>query len=135
MALHAIARLEELQEGKARSFEAAGRSILVLRWKGEVFALRNICPHQSQAFDEGYARAWVYGQPTACPAAGAAPGGVGEGSWGFVVDSDVPVIQCPWHRWEFRFEDGRCATDPHFRVRAYRTEVDEDGTVYVDTAR
>jgi nitrite reductase/ring-hydroxylating ferredoxin subunit len=124
MAREAVARVDELREGAIHHAEAAGRSILVIKWRDEVYAVRNICPHQSQSFECGIVRASVQ----------AVPGGEDGAPWDLVLDQDTPVVACPWHQWQFRLADGACATDPNFRVRAYATEVADDGTVFVDTA-
>jgi 3-phenylpropionate/trans-cinnamate dioxygenase ferredoxin subunit len=122
-----VAQVDELREGMPKIVTAEGREILVVRWRDRVYALRNICPHQSASFAAGYTRDFVGGaliEP--CGPAGA----VGK-PWDFVVEEDVPVIQCPWHRWDFRLSDGTCATEPHFRVRSYPTSL-EDGQIYVE---
>jgi nitrite reductase/ring-hydroxylating ferredoxin subunit len=133
MGRHAVAQVDELEEGKVRTVEAAGRSIMVVKWEGAVFALRNLCPHQSQSFAGSYVRPWVYGAATQPPCSAA--GGDAGGQWELHADNDAPVVQCPWHSWEFRLKDGRCASDPQFRVRSYPTEIDPSGTVFIDTTR
>ncbi len=133
MAKEAVAKVDDLEEGAFRVVEVAGRSVLLVKWEDSLYAVRNICPHQSQAFVGGQVRPWVFGKVGA--PCGAVPESERGLEWDMGVDMATPVVQCPWHQWEFRLEDGQCATDPHFRIRAYSVSVDEDGTVYVDTAR
>jgi nitrite reductase/ring-hydroxylating ferredoxin subunit len=121
MARVEVARLDELVEGKPHPVRLAGREIIVVRWREEVYAVRNICPHQSASFEKALTRPFV-----GCRR--------GAASWDFEVDEDTPVVQCPWHKWEFRLTDGYCAADPRFRVRAYETTV-EDGAVFVETSK
>jgi nitrite reductase/ring-hydroxylating ferredoxin subunit len=134
MAKEAVAKVDDLEDGVFQVVEVAGRSVLLVKWQDSVFAVRNICPHQSQAFVGGQIRPWVYGKKVRAPCGAVLEEGDGP-AWEMGVDMGKPVVQCPWHQWEFRLEDGRCATDPHFRVRAYSVAVEDDGTVYVDTGR
>lgn len=118
-----VARLEDLQEGVPLPIKANGRQIILVRWEQEVYAVRNICPHQSATFTSGRARPTV----RSCPATEQ-----GERAWDLEADPSEPVVRCPWHKWEFRLTDGLCATDSRFRIRAYPTRV-EAGGVFVDT--
>lgn len=111
-----VCALEELEEGVPTVKQAAGREIVLARWQDEVFALRNLCPHQSQSFMCGNVRPRLRG--TSAPV-------------GLTTDARDPVISCPWHTWEFRLHDGHCTTDPQLRVRTYAVGV-EDGRVLVD---
>jgi nitrite reductase (NADH) small subunit len=132
MAVEAVARIDDLDDGVFQVVEVAGRSVLLVRWEDSLYAVRNICPHQSQAFVGGQIRPWIFGKKLPCQADAE---GDAKPAWEMDVDADKPVVQCPWHQWEFRLEDGICATDPHFRVRSYPVTVDDDGNVFVDTSR
>jgi 3-phenylpropionate/trans-cinnamate dioxygenase ferredoxin subunit len=109
--------VDDLVEGAPRSVRLAGRDVVLVRWRGRVFAIRDVCPHMTQSFELGS----VIGRPC---------GSVGE------VDfhQDVPIITCPWHQFEFSLESGRCLTDRTLRVRRYDVSI-EDGDVYVDVSR
>jgi nitrite reductase (NADH) small subunit len=111
MALVDVAGLDELDEGTPTVRKAGGREVVLVRWRDRVFALRNVCPHQTQSFAGGV----IYGRIDP----GDAPGV-------FRVDNDVPVIACPWHHWEYDLETGRCPVDARVRVRAYTTVVQGD---------
>ena len=93
----------------------AGRSIAVVRWRGRVFAVRNVCPHQSQAFVKGVVR----------------PAAVSERAGEIGYDEDRPVLACPCHHFQFELGTGKCLVDPALRIKAYRVEV-ESGKVFLD---
>lgn len=119
-----VAGFDELEDGVPKIAKANGREIILVRWGDRVFALRNICPHQSASFAAGWARRKV------CSVLHDSASGSRE--WALVIDEDEPVILCPWHKWEFHLANGRCTTDPRFRVRSYPTDV-VAGRVYVTT--
>jgi nitrite reductase/ring-hydroxylating ferredoxin subunit len=110
-----VCGLAELEEGAPRIVVHGRREIAVARWGERVYAVRNICPHQSQSFACGTVRARLHG--------------AGAGS--VTVDEDDPVIRCPWHTWEFRLLDGTCTTDRQLRVRTYPVEI-RDGRVLIE---
>jgi 3-phenylpropionate/trans-cinnamate dioxygenase ferredoxin subunit len=88
--------------------EALGRQIVVARWKGELFAMRNVCPHQSASFAKG----GVHGRVV-----------VRDNIEEIDVDEGQPLLRCPWHGWDFSLRNGDCVVDPNLRVRTYRTSV------------
>jgi nitrite reductase (NADH) small subunit len=106
----------DFEEGIAKTLNAEGRDIGVVRWRGEVFALRNICPHEYGPVCSGYAMPMLIGEPD----------GVID------IDEDRLVIVCPWHGWEFNAKDGLSAWGKsNFKLKTYPTEV-RDGRVLVD---
>jgi nitrite reductase/ring-hydroxylating ferredoxin subunit len=106
-----VAAVGDLREGYPLPVRAGSRELVLMLWRGEVFALRNVCPHQTQSFAGGY----VHGN-VVCD------GGVGT----VTVRGDEPVIECPVHAWNFRLHDGRCVSDPAVRVKTYATEIRGD---------
>ena len=82
----------------------------------EFYALRNVCPHQTQSYLGGRAHSRIEGGQA-----------VGE----LEVFADDPVLACPWHGWEFRLRGGECLVDPKLRVRTYPVEV-RDGRDHAD---
>lgn len=109
-----VARLDDLAEGRPAVFTAAGREIVLVRWRGDVYALRNVCPHMSESFAAGFLRERI----TSCVVGGA------------TLDREM-VIVCPWHGWEYSVRTGRSPTDPRLRVRSYAVSV-KDGEVIVE---
>jgi len=114
MTRYVVGAVDAFPEGVAVPTHAGTRAIVVVRWAGELFAVRDACPHQSQPFGRAQVRAGLAGDGT-----------VGE----IALRSEDPVIVCPWHTWEFRLRDGRCPRDDAKRVRSYRVYVDGDDVV------
>jgi nitrite reductase (NADH) small subunit len=113
----AVCRVDELPEAVPTVVRAGERELALIRWRDDVYALRNLCPHMSASFERG-------------PVSGRITGRVG----GVEISDDDPVIMCPWHQYEFSLGTGRCVTDAKLRVRSYKVIV-RDGTVLVDLAK
>jgi nitrite reductase/ring-hydroxylating ferredoxin subunit len=131
MARVEVGRFDELVEAVPTTVTAGGREMILVRWREDVFALRNICPHQSASFAAGRAQRCLTGVTMGDDRDGASAQEPPLRAFDFTADETMPVILCPWHKWEFRLTDGHCSTDSRFRVRSYTTHV-EDGTVFVD---
>jgi 3-phenylpropionate/trans-cinnamate dioxygenase ferredoxin subunit len=101
---------EEIPEGRAWPVRAGGRDLLIVRWRDELFAVRNVCPHMSCSMARGRV------------VARAASSTVGE----MGTDDDRPTIQCPWHNYDFDLRTGRCFSDRSLRVKTYRVTRDGD---------
>ncbi|HEY1775323.1 MAG TPA: Rieske 2Fe-2S domain-containing protein [Solirubrobacteraceae bacterium] len=109
---HVLFPASDLPEGSKRIVTVARRSIGVMRLRGRLYALRNICPHHGAPLCEGT----VNGTTTA------------SGAYEYVFDPDALVMRCPWHGYEFELTSGVALVDEGLRVRTYRV-VDEDGQV------
>lgn len=107
-----VCRPEELPPGSRRVVNVEGRDIAVFNVNGNLFALRDTCPHQGAPLSAG-----VVGG-TMLPSA----------PHEYVYGMDGQVIRCPWHKFEFDLETGRSIHDPNMRVATYRV-ADEDGSV------
>ncbi len=109
MPLIDVGAVDEFAEGGIRVVKANGREVGVIRWGGEFFALRNVCPHQ--------------GAPVC---AGTVHAGLGPASrWGdLVADLSAPVLACSWHGWEFDLRTGCSITSPSYSLRTYDIKVD-----------
>ena len=105
----------ELAEGKPSVVKLKGREIAVVRWRDEVHAVRNICPHQTQSFACAHVR----------PSFRAS--GVGQ----LIHDDSDPVLVCPVHTWSFSLRTGQCTVDDSLRIRRYPTAV-EAGRLLID---
>src|SRR5947209_14718373 len=110
---HEVGSLEDLPDGRPAIAKVAGREVALIRVGDQVYAVRNVCPHQTQSFQGGRAQVRVEGASE-----------IGE-----MEILDDPVLRCPWHGWEFRLEDGQCLVDPKLRVRTYGVAV-RDGRVF-----
>jgi nitrite reductase/ring-hydroxylating ferredoxin subunit len=114
-----VGALDEFPHGEPRIVTAGGREVAICRWGDEVFAVRNVCPHQSESFRAGVVRAGL----TAASPNGAA-----------CADPSRPLLACPVHTWTYDLRTGACTVDPKLRVKTYPVEV-RDGRVLVQTAR
>ena len=107
--------VEEFALDEFRVVEIPGGSIGVVRTATGFYAVRNRCPHMG---------ADMCGNPvtrTTLPA----------GPFEYRLDEDSCVVRCPWHRWEFRIDDGRAIGGiTRKRLVTYDVVV-EDGQVYV----
>jgi nitrite reductase/ring-hydroxylating ferredoxin subunit len=110
-----VAAAGDLEEGRPRVVRAQSREVVLTRWRDRVFAVRNICPHQSQSFERALIRDRL---------SGTQPGEID-------TTDDPPILACPWHGWQFDVGSGRCVTDGRYRVRSYPVTV-ENGRVYVE---
>jgi nitrite reductase/ring-hydroxylating ferredoxin subunit len=116
---HDVAGIDELSEGSAKIVTLAGREIGLFLWRDDVFAIRNICPHQLGPVCAGYAMPML----------------VGDTAGLIEVDEDKLVVVCPWHNWEFDARSGRAAwADAPYRLKTYPVKV-EGGRVLVDAGR
>jgi nitrite reductase/ring-hydroxylating ferredoxin subunit len=99
--------LNRFPSGAITIVTARGREIGVVRLDSRIYALRNICPHQSGPLCRGKL---AYQLGSAEP-----------GSMRF--EADRLVVTCPWHGWEFDVETGKALYDHSMRVATYPIEV------------
>jgi nitrite reductase (NADH) small subunit len=113
---HALFPLAELDPGQMKTAVVDGLEMVVARdLDGNVYAMRNVCPHSGGPLARGRLLEKVVGED---------------------VDqyelTDQLVIRCPWHGFEFELPTGRCVADPEgLSARAYPVTV-EDGTVCLE---
>lgn len=108
--------LSELAPGEVRPALAGSTQIVVVRtMDGEVYALKDLCPHRGPKLSGGTLEAMV----------------VSERRGEYALSPDCYVLRCPWHQFEFDVTSGRCFADPTLRVRSYQVAV-VDGTVCVE---
>ena len=101
---HDLGAAVDFAPGRLCRVEVEGRALLILRQGEEVFALRDLCPHQGAPLSAGQ----VGGTPLPCrPGEEMVYGRVGE------------VLTCPWHGWEFDLRTGQALANPKARVRVY----------------
>jgi nitrite reductase/ring-hydroxylating ferredoxin subunit len=109
VAKYVVGREVDLPPGHRLIVDVAGRSIGVFNVRGQLYAVRNRCPHQGGPLCEGGVVGWLD-----------SPGpGV------FDYRGDRPILECPWHGWEFELETGQSWFDPEgTRVKRYDVEVE-----------
>ena len=110
-----IGATAEFAEGTVRTVGVNGREIGIARWNGAMYAVNNLCTHQSGPVCSGI----LSGRLTAL-----SPGGMD-------LDNTTPVLACPWHGWEFDLRTGRALHDAQHRLRLFPVRV-ENGRVLVD---
>lgn len=113
MLRYPIARVDEFPPGTRRIVRLGGRSVGVFNVGGRFYALRNRCPHQGAELCAGSLL-----RPL-----------ISDGPGDYKYASDVPVVQCPWHAWEFDLETGQSWFDPATRVRPYDVTVERGGAL------
>jgi nitrite reductase/ring-hydroxylating ferredoxin subunit len=114
-----VLRAEELIEGEVRVVSVGDLELGLIRWREEIFAVRNICPHQYARVCDGFAMPLI----------------LGDGTGGIAVDYDQPVIVCPWHQWEFDLRTGATVVgEQNYRLRTYPVRV-EDGQVLLELGK
>jgi nitrite reductase/ring-hydroxylating ferredoxin subunit len=106
---------DAFEEGVMQILQAERRQIGVIRWRGNIYALRNICPHQLGPVCEGRVLTKLTSDA------------VGTVS----LDEGTLTLTCPWHGWEFYVDSGRALGDPQLAVKTYRTFA-KDGRILVE---
>jgi nitrite reductase/ring-hydroxylating ferredoxin subunit len=104
-----VGSLELYPEGRSVIVRAEGREIGIVRWQDRFYALRNVCPHQSGPLCAGLVHPRLLGADE--------PGLLR-------LDESRPVIECPWHGWEFDLRTGRSLSADGERVKTYPVEVE-----------
>ena len=109
-----IAKVWEIPPGSRKIVVPfRGRAgIGVFNVNGNLYALRNICPHKRGPLCTGELTGRI--NADAPPPAYAAE---------LAVDGDGEVLRCPWHQWPFEIATGRCLVDPGVRVKTYPVRV------------
>lgn len=112
---YAVCAIEELPPGTRRIARIAGRSIGVFNVNGELFAIRNRCPHQGGPL--------CLGMTTGVATGRFVDGEQPELGW----ERDGEILRCPWHAWEFDLRSGNAVFGQGRRVAVYRAMVAQDG--------
>jgi nitrite reductase/ring-hydroxylating ferredoxin subunit len=109
MPKYVVATVEEIPPGGRKILEVDGRSIGVFNVGGELFALRNRCPHQGGPLCTGRLAGFL--QATV------------PGEYGYSRPGEI--LRCPWHGWEFHVRTGQSWFDPaRVRTRRYAVSVE-----------
>lgn len=111
-----VCAVSDLEPNKPLAVRVGTAEIVLAKWRDEVYAVRNTCPHQGQSFVCG-----TIGPRLTSTVPGAE----------LVADDRNPVLMCPWHTWGFDLKTGRGVSEPTLRVRTYPVEI-RDGRILVD---
>lgn len=119
MSEHIIASEDAFEDGGPIVAEVEGREIGVFQIDGEYRAFLNWCPHQAAPVCEGRT----------------------HGQWDADFDpetletskmwrEDKPVLNCPWHGWQFDLDSGTCLSDEDVSLPEYSVHA-KDGDIVV----
>ncbi len=113
---HVVARADEIPEGGRKIVTVARRAIGIFRVQGQLYALRNICPHRGAPVCMGRLRPQVETGP----------------DLDFTFGREGEVLKCPWHQWEFDVKTGHALHDAGMKIRTFRVEQrGQDVVVYL----
>ena len=114
---YVVCPLAELAPGERKIVTVGRRSIGVFNVNGNLYALRNRCPHKGAPLCQGIVRPLV----------------TSPAPYQFATEREGEILRCPWHGWEFEIATGRSIFNPH-RVRAgsYEVSVERGGDVAED---
>jgi nitrite reductase (NADH) small subunit len=109
---HVVATADEIGPGQRKVVRIGRREIGIFNVDGELYGVRNICPHRTGPLCLGRLRPYI----------------TWEGAE-MVFERENEILKCPWHQYEFDIKTGECMVDPDLRVRAYRVEQEGDEVV------
>ena len=108
---HVLGSLDEFPGGSHKVLQVSDRSVGVFNIAGQLYALRNVCPHQAGPVCESKQTTGTLMAPA-------------ENDFNRQWTREGEIIVCPWHGLEYHVPSGRCLADPRLRVRRYRVIVD-----------
>lgn len=107
---HEICPLATLPPGARLIVEIGRRSIGIFNVAGQLYAIKNRCPHQGAELCRGIVGGTML--PTETP---------GQ----YIYDRDGQILRCPWHFWEFDLTTGEMIYVPDpYRVKTYEVGVE-----------
>jgi nitrite reductase/ring-hydroxylating ferredoxin subunit len=107
-----VCGLEELQSGAIREVRVGGLRAAAVLHDSRVYVFQAQCPHRGGPLTRGALRPRV----------------TGERSGEMVLDTEHPVVTCPWHNFEYSLETGEALWNPKLCIRLFASEV-VDGRV------
>jgi len=110
-----IGSVEDFPEGHHEVVVVGNRQVGIFNVKGTLYAMPNICPHQTGPVCEAKV---VTGTLTAGPDTGFKP------EWVY----DKEIVTCPWHGLEYHVPTGQCLAYEHIKIRHYKLST-ADGNV------
>jgi nitrite reductase (NADH) small subunit len=116
MTLHRVMTIDALEEAKPSLHTIEGRSIGFIKSRGEIYAVRNICPHKRAPVCRGQVKGTM----------------VASDPGAFVFGMENQVLQCPWHGWEFDLTTGNTVCGGSGKRLTFYPVTLKDGAVYVE---
>jgi nitrite reductase (NADH) small subunit len=116
-----VGKLADFPQGTHRIVRSGRREIGVFNIGGDLYALPNICPHQTGPLCQGrIATGTLLADATTD----------WKPRWAF----EDEVIACPWHGLEYHVPTGQCLAYPEITLRRYPVSV-RDGDIVVTIGR
>jgi nitrite reductase/ring-hydroxylating ferredoxin subunit len=104
-----VAPVADFKPGDRRIIWVGGRSIGVFRVGDRFYGIRNRCPHQGGPLCQGRIAPWT----------------VSSGPGDFGMESEISLLACPWHGWEYDLATGQSFLGPaEPGVKAYEVAVE-----------
>jgi nitrite reductase (NADH) small subunit len=110
---YSVGRLADFPPGSRRIVQVGEREVGIFNISGTLYALPNICPHQTGPVCSG---ARLTGSLRSSAATAWQPEWVCDGE----------IIVCPWHGLEYHVPTGQCLAFPQIKLRRYPVLVDGD---------
>jgi nitrite reductase/ring-hydroxylating ferredoxin subunit len=110
---HRVGGIDEFPAGTHKVVKVGRlREIGVFNIGGTLYALPNLCPHQTGPLCRGRVTGAIEAAAN------------DRGTWDFEWVMQGEVITCPWHQLEFHVPTGRCLAFPHLKLRPYEVILD-----------
>lgn len=109
---HLVCDYNDLKVVGKKAVSIDRKPIVVVRSNsGEVYALRDVCPHKGPCLSAGMMDKSCSGSD------------VGE----YIFEQEKEVLRCPWHSWEFDIKTGQSLFDPErVKVKTYEVTIEND---------
>ena len=104
---YVVASASDILEGDRILVDVEGREIGIFRVDGDLYALRNKCPHLGGPLCKGKIVGLIES----------------DGPGHLTLDSSQKMLTCPWHGWEFDIKTGQSYWNPQ-RTRARQIPVE-----------
>jgi nitrite reductase (NADH) small subunit len=104
MKQYIVAHVADLPLGSSKIVKAGNTEVGLFNVDNEIYALKNICPHQFASLCKGV----VTGTNL--------PSKVSEYQYGL----EGEILRCPWHNWEFDIKTGTALCDESIKVATYK---------------
>jgi nitrite reductase (NADH) small subunit len=114
-----VGQAEDYADGTVRITRVRDWEIGIVRWRGEFYAIRNVCPHLGG---------------TLCGSVRAHLTAEGPGAT-ITRDETRPMLVCAWHKWEFDLAQARALVDTSMRIKMYPVSRRPDGSLWVELKR
>ncbi|MBM4764740.1 Rieske (2Fe-2S) protein [Bacillus sp. B15-48] len=112
-----VCKINEFDSSNMKAVTINNKPIVLVKSEnGEVYALKNACPHKGPCLSGGMV-------DNDCSS-----NEVGQ----YNFERDKEVIRCPWHSWEFDIKTGQSIINPEkVRVKTYDVTIKDD-KIFVD---